>query len=81
MFGQIKTDGDQMTVRDQWAENLRCANCCTSGQAELSQSNGSDYSNGDQAINVERVSDGFKAVQCEYGCSFYCTNCESAAQD
>jgi hypothetical protein len=66
-----------MTTRDQWTENLRCPACGRTGSAELSQANGQAFHDGDQAVRVDHVSEGFKAVQFEYGSNFYCSYCDS----
>jgi hypothetical protein len=66
-----------MTGRDQWTETLRCPKCGMTGRAELSQSNGQAFHDHDQAVCVDRVSEGFKAVQFEYGSNFYCSFCDS----
>jgi hypothetical protein len=46
------------------------------GTVELSQANGQAYSDGDQDVRVDGISNGFKAVQFEYGSNFYCTVCD-----
>ena len=66
-----------MTGRDQWTEALRCPKCGMIGSAELSQVNGQAYHDGDQDVRVESVSQGFKAIQFEYGSNFYCWSCDS----
>jgi hypothetical protein len=65
-----------MTGRDQWTEILRCSQCGRTGSVELSQANGQAFHDGDQAVRVESVSEGFKAIQFEYGSKFYCSFCD-----
>jgi hypothetical protein len=45
------------------------------GTADLSQANVQAYHDGDQDVRVESVSEGFKAVQFEYGSNFCCSHC------
>jgi hypothetical protein len=66
-----------MTARDQWTENLKCPTCGRTGSAELSQASGQAFHDGDQAIRVDHVPEGFKAVQFEYGSNFYRSFCDS----
>jgi hypothetical protein len=51
---------------DQWNEELRCPQCRQKGTAILSQRDDNDMP------TVDRVADGFKAVQTEYGPHFEC---------
>jgi hypothetical protein len=67
----------RMTTRDEWTEKLQCPVCGRTGSAELSQANGQAFHDGDQAVRVDHVSEGFKAVQFEYGSNFYCSSCDS----
>jgi hypothetical protein len=56
-------------MSDQWDEELSCPLCKKSGLASLSQFD-------DAAMPVVGgVSDGFRAVQTEYGPDFYCGTC------
>jgi hypothetical protein len=57
-------------MADQWNEELRCPQCHQLGIASLSQ--GSD----DPVPTVDRVADGFKAIQTEYGPNFQCGVCD-----
>jgi hypothetical protein len=50
------------------------------GSVELSQANGQAFHDGDQVVRVESVSEGFKAVQFEYGSNFYCSSCDGPAE-
>jgi hypothetical protein len=64
-----------MTERDHWTENLRCPKCGATGSVELSQENPARpaYRDGsDHDVRVESVSQGFKAVQFEYGTLLLC---------
>jgi uncharacterized Zn finger protein (UPF0148 family) len=63
-------------VRDRWVEDLRCPQCGKTGKVELSQANGQAYSDGDQAVRVDSIDNGFKTVQFEYGGNFYCSSCD-----
>jgi hypothetical protein len=54
---------------DQWNEELRCPQCSNTGLASLSQPEDA------KTPTVEGVSDGFKAVQTEYGPDFHCGAC------
>jgi predicted RNA-binding Zn-ribbon protein involved in translation (DUF1610 family) len=58
-----------MAITDQWTEQLRCPKCGKSGMAGLSQGQSDDIP------TVHGVSDGFKAVQTEYGPDFHCGAC------
>jgi hypothetical protein len=69
-----------MIERDQWTETLRCPKCRMTGSVELSQANGQAFHDGDQVVRVESVSEGFKAVQFEYGSNFYCSSCDGPAE-
>jgi hypothetical protein len=66
----------RMTSRDQWTETLRCSQCGKMGSVDLSQASGPAYHDGDQDVRVESVSEGFKAIQFEYGSNFYCSSCD-----
>jgi hypothetical protein len=50
------------------------------GSVELSQANGQAFHDGDQVVRVESVSEGFKAVQFEYGSNFYCSSYDGPAE-
>jgi hypothetical protein len=78
--GQLAAHIRRMTGRDQWTENLRCPKCGLTGSVELSQASGQAYSDGDQAVRVDGIADGFKAVQFEYGSNFYCSSCDSPVE-
>jgi hypothetical protein len=69
--GQLAAHICRMAERDQWTENLKCPRCGKTGSAELSQTNGQAFHDGDQAVRVDHVSEGSKAVQFEYGSNFY----------
>ena len=68
-----------MTGRDYWTETLTCPKCGKIGNAYFSQANGKAYADGDHDIEVENVSDGFKAVLFEFGSGFYCATCGISA--
>jgi hypothetical protein len=55
-------------MTDQWNEQLRCPQCHQKGSASLSQSD-------NDIPTVDRVADGFRAVQTEYGPRFECGAC------
>jgi hypothetical protein len=57
-------------MTDRWNEQLQCPQCRTSGTASLSHFQGADMP------VVDNVSDGFKAVQTEYGPNFHCGECD-----
>jgi hypothetical protein len=60
-------------MTDQWNEQLQCPQCRQTGMVSLTQSR-------DWAIpTVARVTDGFKAVQTEYGPTFHCGACDIPA--
>jgi hypothetical protein len=65
-----------MTGRDQWTETLRCSRCGKMGSVDVSQANGQAFHDGDQTVRVDYISNGFKAVQFEYGSNFYCAFCD-----
>jgi hypothetical protein len=56
-------------MTDQWNEHLRCPQCRNTGEASLSHFKDADIP------TVNRVTDGFKAVQTEYGPDFHCEAC------
>jgi hypothetical protein len=56
-------------MTDQWDENLCCPRCRKTGRASLSHFKGAD------TPTVDGVTDGFKAVQTEYGPDFHCDDC------
>jgi hypothetical protein len=58
---------------DQWSEQLHCPQCRNTGTANLSHFKDAD------TPSVDRVSDGFKAVQTEYGPNFHCGACNIPA--
>jgi hypothetical protein len=55
---------------DQRDEELRCPQCSNTGTASLSQPKDTEMP------TVEGVTDGFKAVQTEYGPNFHCGVCD-----
>ena len=67
-----------MIKRDQWTETLRCPNCRATGNVVLSQASPTDpafHDGTDQNVDVELVPDGFKSVETDFGCEFYCVRC------
>jgi hypothetical protein len=54
---------------DKWGEHLRCPQCSNTGEASLSHSKDA------KTPTVDGISDGFKAVQTEYGPVFHCEAC------
>jgi hypothetical protein len=54
---------------DQWNEELHCPQCRQTGLASLSQPIDAEMP------IVDRIPDGFKAVQTEYGPDFHCGPC------
>jgi len=56
-------------MTDRWDERLRCPQCRKIGLASLLQNRGDDMP------TVDRVSDGFKTIQTQYGPSFQCGVC------
>jgi hypothetical protein len=60
-----------MASIDEWDEKLRCPSCGKTGTVSLSQAN-SDMP------TVLSITDGFKAVQTEYGPDFRCGTCDIA---
>jgi hypothetical protein len=59
---------------DQWSEELRCPQCRNTGIVSLSHFKGA------YVPVVDSVSDGFRAVQTEYGPNFECGVCNVAAE-
>jgi hypothetical protein len=57
-------------MTDQWNEQLQCPQCRQTGLVSLSQS-----ADAEMPI-VDRVSDGFKAIQTDYGPNFHCGACD-----
>jgi hypothetical protein len=60
-------------MTDQWNEMLRCPQCPNTGMTSLSQFKGAN------TPTVDSISDGFKAVQTEYGPDFHCETCNVPA--
>ena len=58
-----------MSTLEQWTEILRCPHCESEGSTTLSQLEGSFD------VMVEKISEGFEAVQFEYGVNFRCAPC------
>jgi hypothetical protein len=58
---------------DRWNERLRCPRCRSGGSVDLSQDQGDDMPIAD------RISDGFRVVQTEYGPEFQCGICNVQA--
>jgi hypothetical protein len=56
-------------MTDHWNEELRCPQCRRKGTASLSQISDNDIP------TVDRIADGFRAVQTEYGPHFECGAC------
>ena len=54
---------------DRWSEQLRCPQCRNDGMVSLSHSEDAE------TPTVDSISDGFKAVQTEYGPNFHCGAC------
>ena len=61
-------------MRDEWNETLRCPKCGKIGMASLSQDDGDDMS------IIQRVPDGFKAVNTPHGPDFLCATCDVAVK-
>ena len=61
-------------MTDQWDEHLRCPQCGITGMASLSQPKEADIP------TIDRVPDGFTAVQTEYGPDFHCAACNVAVE-
>jgi hypothetical protein len=57
---------------EEWDEKLRCPSCRKTGVASLSQGER------DNMPTVQSLSDGFRAVQTEYGPDFRCGTCDVA---
>jgi hypothetical protein len=57
-------------MTDQWNEQLRCPRCRNDGMVSLSHPKGAE------TPTVDGISDGFKAVQTEYGPNFHCVVCD-----
>jgi hypothetical protein len=55
---------------DQWNEPLECPQCQQTGSTVLSQSREAEMP------TVVRITDGFKAVQTEFGPNFHCGACD-----
>jgi hypothetical protein len=60
-------------MTDQWNEKLHCPQCRQTGTASLTHLKDADMP------TVDSVSDGFKAVQTEYGPDFQCGVCNLPA--
>jgi hypothetical protein len=54
---------------DRWNEHLRCPQCRRTGEVHLAQDQG------DAMPIADRISDGFRVVQTEYGPIFQCGIC------
>jgi hypothetical protein len=65
-----------MTVFEHWMEVLRCLNCGLAGLANLSQ----PKQVGD-AIVIDNISEGFRAVSSQYGDTFFCEDCNRPATE
>jgi hypothetical protein len=59
-------------MKDQWNEQLRCAECGRTGMASLSQVEGA-------LPIIESVPEGFKAVATKHGPDFMCASCNIPA--
>ncbi len=57
-------------MNDEWNERLQCPKCRNSGMVGLLQRRG------DATPSVLPLSDGFKAVDSQYGPIFYCEGCD-----
>jgi hypothetical protein len=60
-------------MTDQWSEQLRRPQCRNTGMASLYHFKDAD------TPTVDSVTDGFKAVQTEYGPDFHCGTCNVPA--
>jgi hypothetical protein len=56
-------------MTDQWDEVMRCPQCRQKGTVSLSQFVGNDMP------TVDKIADGFRTVQTEFGPSFECGAC------
>jgi hypothetical protein len=72
-FAVIGCPGKGAQMIDQWDEKLRCPQCHNTGMTSLSQFKDANMP------TVDRVSDGFKVVQTEYGPNFHCGTCNVRA--
>lgn len=61
-------------MKDEWNERLHCPVCRRTGMASLCQDDGSE------TPTVQRVPDGFKVVDHQYGPDFHCEACGVAVQ-
>jgi hypothetical protein len=60
---------------DQWNEKLRCLKCLNAGSVSLSQFKG------DYIPTVDRMPNGFRVAQSEYGIIFECSVCNVSVDD
>jgi hypothetical protein len=58
-----------MVTIHRWTQALRCPHCENEGTTTLAQSEVSFH------VTVESISNGFEAVQGEYGTNFRCVSC------
>ena len=61
-------------TRDCWTENLRCQSCGTTGDVQLSMPDKFSFD-----VEVDCISDGFKATALKYGSQFFCCLCGISA--
>ena len=57
-------------ARDCWTENLGCQSCGTTGSVQLSMADKFSFD-----VQVDDISDGFKAAALKYTSQFFCCLC------
>lgn len=60
---------------DRWMENLRCRICRRVGNAQFSTPNKFSWT-----VQVDSISEGFRAIGLEYGSEFFCSTCNVEAE-
>jgi hypothetical protein len=65
-----------MATDDHWVEVLRCSRCKKTGTAELTEI-GSLHN---IKVKADRVPEGFRVLETEYGINFYCSSCACPAE-
>lgn len=64
------------TDRDRWTEKLRCRQCGTTGITHLSIADRLSWD-----VQVDNISEGFKAIVLAFGSVFVCAVCNDGADN
>ncbi len=61
--------------RDRWTEHLRCRHCNSTGTTTFSAADKWSWD-----VQVESISEGFKAIAVACGSEFFCAVCDNMAE-